>query len=238
MGSLKLGVQFGYWQAAPPPRFVETAQEAERLGYDSVWTAEAWGSDAFTALAWLGAHTQRVKLGTSIVQISARTPASTAMHVLTLDHLSGGRVILGLGVSGPQVVEGERVHRAGRGRAGRDLHDAGAQPDGAGVRADPRRGCECVRPPSLGGPDRVVAEALGFLRERHVEGIGLRAPVAELETEHHGGGSIRPGTHTRSRARIPPWNANFTELSGATIGSRHRGGRHCRRHPTALPMCC
>jgi F420-dependent oxidoreductase-like protein len=106
MGSLKLGVQFGYWQAGPPPRFVETAQEAERLGYDSVWTAEAWGSDAFTALAWLGAHTQRVKLGTSIVQIAARTPASTAMHVLTLDHLSNGRVILGLGVSGPQVVEG------------------------------------------------------------------------------------------------------------------------------------
>ena len=106
MGSLKLGVQFGYWQAGPPPRFVETAQEAERLGYDSVWTAEAWGSDAFTALAWLGAHTQRVKLGTSIVQIAARTPASTAMSVLTLDHLSNGRVILGLGVSGPQVVEG------------------------------------------------------------------------------------------------------------------------------------
>jgi F420-dependent oxidoreductase-like protein len=106
MASLKLGVQFGYWQAAPPPRFVETAQEAERLGYDSVWTAEAWGSDAFTALAWLGAHTQRVKLGTSIVQLSARTPTSTAMHTLTLDHLSQGRMILGLGVSGPQVVEG------------------------------------------------------------------------------------------------------------------------------------
>ena len=106
MSSLKLGVQFGYWQAGPPPRFVETAQEAERLGYDSIWTAEAWGSDAFTALAWLGAHTRRVKLGTAIVQISARTPTSTAMHALTLDHLSGGRVILGLGVSGPQVVEG------------------------------------------------------------------------------------------------------------------------------------
>jgi F420-dependent oxidoreductase-like protein len=106
MSSLKLGVQFGYWQAGPPAHFVETAQEAERLGYDSVWTAEAWGSDAFTPLAWIGAHTRRVKLGTSIVQISARTPASTAMHVLTLDHLTGGRVILGLGVSGPQVVEG------------------------------------------------------------------------------------------------------------------------------------
>jgi F420-dependent oxidoreductase-like protein len=106
MGKLKLGVQFGYWQAGMPPNFVETAQEAERLGYDSVWTAEAWGSDAFTALAWLGAHTSRVKLGTSIVQIAARTPAATAMSTLTLDHLSKGRMILGLGVSGPQVVEG------------------------------------------------------------------------------------------------------------------------------------
>jgi F420-dependent oxidoreductase-like protein len=106
MGKLKLGVQFGYWQAGMPPNFVQTAQEAERLGYDSVWTAEAWGSDAFTALAWLGAHTSRVKLGTSIVQIAARTPAATAMSTLTLDHLSNGRMILGLGVSGPQVVEG------------------------------------------------------------------------------------------------------------------------------------
>jgi F420-dependent oxidoreductase-like protein len=106
MSRLKLGLQLGYWQAGPPAGFVEAAQEAERLGYDSVWTAEAWGSDAFTPLAWIGAHTQRIKLGTSIVQISARTPTSTAMHTLTLDHLSGGRVILGLGVSGPQVVEG------------------------------------------------------------------------------------------------------------------------------------
>ena len=104
--SLRFGVMFGYWQAAPPPHFVEVAQEAERLGFDSAWTAEAWGSDAFTPLAWIGANTTRLKLGTSIVQISARTPASTAMHALTLDHLSGGRVILGLGVSGPQVVEG------------------------------------------------------------------------------------------------------------------------------------
>jgi F420-dependent oxidoreductase-like protein len=104
--SLRFGVMFGYWQAAPPPHFVEVAQEAERLGFDSAWTAEAWGSDAFTPLAWIGAHTTRLKLGTSIVQISARTPASTAMHALTLDHLSNGRLMLGLGVSGPQVVEG------------------------------------------------------------------------------------------------------------------------------------
>lgn len=104
--SLRFGVMFGYWQAAPPPHFIEIAQEAEKLGFDSAWTAEAWGSDAFTPLAWIGAHTSRLKLGTSIVQLSGRTPTSTAMHALTLDHLSNGRLMLGLGVSGPQVVEG------------------------------------------------------------------------------------------------------------------------------------
>jgi F420-dependent oxidoreductase-like protein len=104
--SLRFGVMFGYWQAAPPENFIDVAQEAERLGFHSAWTAEAWGSDAFTPLAWIGAHTTRLKLGTSIVQLSARTPTSTAMHSLTLDHLTGGRFMLGLGVSGPQVVEG------------------------------------------------------------------------------------------------------------------------------------
>jgi F420-dependent oxidoreductase-like protein len=106
MSALKLGLQLGYWGAGPPPGFVELAQEAERLGYASVWTAEAWGSDAFTPLAWIGAQTSRIQLGTSVVQISARTPTATAMAAMTLDHLSGGRLILGLGVSGPQVVEG------------------------------------------------------------------------------------------------------------------------------------
>ena len=106
MRDLKLGLQLGYWGANPPPDLVGIAQEAERLGYDSVWTAEAWGSDAFTPLAWIGAHTSRIRLGTSVVQLSARTPTATAMAALTLDHLSAGRFTLGLGVSGPQVVEG------------------------------------------------------------------------------------------------------------------------------------
>lgn len=81
-------------------------QEAERIGYDSVWTAEAWGSDAVTPLAWLGAHTSKIRLGTGIMQIPGRSPANTAMTAMTLDALSGGRFILGLGTSGPQVVEG------------------------------------------------------------------------------------------------------------------------------------
>jgi F420-dependent oxidoreductase-like protein len=104
--ALKLGLQLGYWQAQPHKGFVEVVQEAEKLGYDIVFTAEAWGSDAFTPLTWIAAHTERIRLGTAVVQLSARTPTATAMHTLTLDHLSGGRVSLGLGVSGPQVVEG------------------------------------------------------------------------------------------------------------------------------------
>ena len=103
---LRLGLSLGYWAGGPPPGSAEAIQEADRLGFDSVWTAEAYGSDALIPLAWWGAATTQIKLGTSIVQISARTPAATAMAAMTLDHLSGGRVILGLGVSGPQVVEG------------------------------------------------------------------------------------------------------------------------------------
>jgi len=103
---MKLGYNTGYWSAGPPAGALDAIIEAERLGYDSVWTAEAYGSDALTPLAWWGAHTERVRLGTGIMQISARTPAATAMAAITLDHLSGGRFILGLGASGPQVVEG------------------------------------------------------------------------------------------------------------------------------------
>src|SRR5438309_9025766 len=80
--------------------------EAERLGYDSIWTAEAYGSDAVTPAAWIAARTERVAVGTAIMQIAARTPAMTAMTAMTLDQLSGGRFRMGLGVSGPQVVEG------------------------------------------------------------------------------------------------------------------------------------
>jgi F420-dependent oxidoreductase-like protein len=103
---LKLGMNLNYWAGGPPPGAAEAVLEADRLGFDSVWTAEAYGSDALTPLAWWGSQTERIKLGTAIVQISARTPAATAMAAMTLDHLSGGRFILGLGVSGPQVVEG------------------------------------------------------------------------------------------------------------------------------------
>ena len=103
---MKLGLQLGYWSAQPPVNHAELVAAAEESGFDTVFTAEAWGSDAFTPLAWWGRETTRMRLGTSVVQLSARTPTACAMASLTLDHLSGGRHILGLGVSGPQVVEG------------------------------------------------------------------------------------------------------------------------------------
>lgn len=103
---MKLGLQLGYWGAQPPPGVDALVDAAEKAGFDALFTAEAWGSDAFTPLAWWGRQTSRLRLGTSIVQMSGRSPASIAMHALTLDHLSGGRAILGMGVSGPQVVEG------------------------------------------------------------------------------------------------------------------------------------
>jgi len=103
---MRIGYATGYWKQGPPNGVLKAIRTAERLGFDSVWTSEAYGSDAFTPLAWWGAHTSRIRLGTAIAQLSARTPAATAMAALTLDHLSGGRVILGLGASGPQVVEG------------------------------------------------------------------------------------------------------------------------------------
>jgi F420-dependent oxidoreductase-like protein len=103
---MKLGLSTGYWSAGPPAGAEEQIATAEELGFESLWAAEAYGSDALTPLAWWGAKTKRIKLGTSIAQISARTPAAMAMATITLDHLSGGRFILGLGASGPQVVEG------------------------------------------------------------------------------------------------------------------------------------
>src|SRR6478609_5728639 len=103
---LKLGLVLGYWFAGPPVGVPEQIAAAEDLGFDSLWTAEAYGSDCFTPLAWYGSRTKNMRLGTAVTQISGRTPTTVAMTALTLDHLSGGRAILGLGASGPQVVEG------------------------------------------------------------------------------------------------------------------------------------
>src|SRR5438067_9268072 len=110
---MRLGLNLGYW-GADAVRVVDVARHAESLGFHSVWTAEAYGSDAIVPLAWVGAQTSRIGLGTAIMQMPARTPAMTAMTAATLDHLSGGRARLGLGLSGPQVVEGWHGQPYGR----------------------------------------------------------------------------------------------------------------------------
>jgi F420-dependent oxidoreductase-like protein len=103
---MRLGLNLGYWGAGNDADNLVLAQEADRLGYSVVWAAEAYGSDAPTVLAWVAAQTERIDVGSAIMQIPARTPAMTAMTAATLDTLSGGRFRLGLGVSGPQVSEG------------------------------------------------------------------------------------------------------------------------------------
>jgi F420-dependent oxidoreductase-like protein len=104
---MKLAINVAYWgMGMGPEEQLAVVQEAERLGYDSVWAAEAYGSDTATVLAWLSAGTSKIRLGSAIFQMPARTPAMTAMTAATIDQLSGGRMILGLGSSGPQVAEG------------------------------------------------------------------------------------------------------------------------------------
>ena len=105
MPDLRLGLNLGY-SGAQIQLPMDMVQEADRLGFYAVWTAESYGSDSVTPLAWIGALTQRIHLGTAIMQMPARTPANAAMTAMTLDQLSGGRMLLGLGLSGPQVVEG------------------------------------------------------------------------------------------------------------------------------------
>jgi F420-dependent oxidoreductase-like protein len=112
---MKLGVQMGYWGfGLTAADELELARAAEELGYDSIWTAEAYGSDAATVLAWLAGVTTRIKLGAGIFQIPARSAAMTAMTAATIDNISGGRMVLGLGTSGPQVSEGFHGVRFGR----------------------------------------------------------------------------------------------------------------------------
>lgn len=104
---MKLGLLLGFWGAdGPPSGLVAGVREAEAIGYESVWTSEGHGSDALTPLAWVGAHTSTIRLGTSVMHMAARAPAATAMAALSIDHLSEGRFVLGLGLSGPELVRG------------------------------------------------------------------------------------------------------------------------------------
>ncbi len=103
---MRIAVTAGYWAAGPPPGVGELFEAADRAGFDQIWTAEAYGSDAWTPLAWWGSRTSRIQLGTAVSQLSARPPVTLAMTAMTMDHLTQGRVLLGVGTSNPQVVEG------------------------------------------------------------------------------------------------------------------------------------
>src|ERR687889_1152760 len=104
---MRLGLHVGYWGLGlTADQQLSLVREAESLGFDSVWAAEAYGSDTATVLAWLASQTEKIRIGSAIFQIPGRTPALTAMTAATLDHLSDGRMILGIGTSGPQVAEG------------------------------------------------------------------------------------------------------------------------------------
>src|ERR1700751_293218 len=103
---MRIAVSVGYWSAGPPPGAQELFEAADHAGVDQIWTAEAYGSDAWTPLAWYGSRTSRVALGTAVSQLSARPPVTLAMTAMTMDHLTQGRVLLGIGTSNPQVVEG------------------------------------------------------------------------------------------------------------------------------------
>src|SRR4029079_10167254 len=112
---MRLGLHIGYWGLGlTADEQLTLVREAESLGFDSVWSAEAYGSDAATVLAWLAGQTETIKLGSAIFQMPGRTPAMTAMTAATLDQISGGRFRLGLGPSGPQVSEGRHGVRFGR----------------------------------------------------------------------------------------------------------------------------
>jgi hypothetical protein len=160
----------------------------EPLGFDSIWSSEAYGSDCFTPLAWWGSATERVKLGTAITQISARTPASTAMTAITLDHLSGGRVILGLGVSGPQVVEGWYGQSIDK-----PLAEIGGEPMIVHVW---RRACEAgIGPvPMIAGFTPATAE------ERSLPATG--SPSSEALPEDGRASMCRAGLAERGRSRV------------------------------------
>jgi F420-dependent oxidoreductase-like protein len=180
---LRLGVNVGYWGlGAPPEENLAIVQEAEKLGFDSVWAAEAYGSDAATVLGWLASQTSTIRLGSGIFQIPGRSAAMTAMTTATLDHLSDGRFILGLGTSGPQVSEGWHGVRFGRQlQRTREYVEV--------VRAMLRRERieyegETIRLPLPDGPGKALKLMIGTVQERvpiYIAAIGPRNTALTAE---------------------------------------------------------
>ena len=180
---MRLGVHIGYWGLGlGAAEQLELVQDAERLGYDSVWTAEAYGSDAVTILAWLAAQTERIKLGTAVVQMPGRSAAMTAMTAATLDQLSGGRVLLGIGSSGPQVAEGWHGQRfAHQLQRTREYVDGRAH--GAAARAVRYDG-ETLQLPLPDGPGKALKLTIAPVQERipiYIAAIGPKNTMLTAE---------------------------------------------------------
>ena len=254
---MKLGLTAGYSGASMTVN-LDLILEAERLGFDSVWTAEAYGSDAVSPLAWIGAQTSKIKLGTAIMQMPARTPAMTAMTAMTLDALSGGRFILGLGPSGPQVVEGWHGVPYGKPltRTREYVDDRPQDPRARGAaRVQGRALPDPLRGPGRDGP-RQAAEEHPARPQGHpdlhrvdrpgrhrVQRRGRRRPdprVDEPRALRRARAAPREGLRQRSRA-ASRWKtkslANFDVAPFVTVhrGRRSREGRMpVKAHARAL----
>jgi F420-dependent oxidoreductase-like protein len=174
---VRLGVNIGYWgMGLTSADQLAIVQEAERLGYDSVWSAEAYGSDAATVLAWIAAQTTRIRIGSAIFQMPARSPAMTAMTAATLDQLSGGRFLLGLGPSGPQVAEGWHGQRFARQLQRTREYVAVVRKALARERLEFRG--ETLELPLPDGPGKALKLTIGPVQERipiYLAAIGPRA---------------------------------------------------------------
>src|SRR5919112_846847 len=177
---MRLGLQLGYWGLGISEQDqLKMVREAEAAGYHSAWGAEAYGSDTATVLAWLAGQTETIKLGAGIFQMPARSPAMTAMTAATLDQLSNGRMLLGIGSSGPQVAEGwhgqrfgnQLAQRYGHGDAARrvqDLYLDGKRDEAMAALPD-----ELIDTVSLCGPRDVVRERLAVYRDAGVGTLGV-----------------------------------------------------------------
>jgi F420-dependent oxidoreductase-like protein len=180
---LRLGVHIGYWGLGlSVAEQLELVREAERLGYDSIWSAEAYGSDAATILAWMAAQTERIRLGSAILQMPGRSAAMTAMTAATLDQLSGGRMLLGIGTSGPQVAEGWHGQRFARQlQRTREYVDVVRM---ALRRERVRYSGETLELPLPGGPGKALKLTIAPVQERipiYIAAIGPRNTTLTAE---------------------------------------------------------
>ena len=210
---MRLGLHIGYWGLGlSSAEQLELVQEAERLGYDSVWTAEAYGSDAVTILAWLAAQTDRIRLGSAILQMPGRSAAMTAMTAATLDQLSDGRVLLGIGTSGPQVAEGWHGQRFGTSCSARasTSRSCGWR---CGASASSIDG-ETLELPLPDGPGKALKLTIAPVQER------IPIYIAAIGPEEH-------DAHRRDRRRLAP--DDLLARARGRVPPAARGGLRARR---------